>query len=62
MTNLNTSTHIKLEQFRSEADTYRQLEPIRTRDLAQLQSAINAILEIARNWSLGRIEPRLRTH
>ncbi len=55
MTNLN-ATDIKLEQYRLEADAYRQLGPIRARDTRALVNALQSILEIARNWSLGRTE------
>ncbi len=56
MTNLNTNPDMTLETLRREADVYRQLQPIRTRDLEQVLSAFKAILEIARNWSIGRAE------
>jgi hypothetical protein len=56
MTNLNTNPAMTLETLRREADVYRQLQPIRTRDLEQLLQAFKAILEIARNWSIGRVE------
>jgi hypothetical protein len=56
VTNLNANPQMTLEQLRHEADTYRQLQPIRTRDLEQLFNAFKAILEIARNWSIGSTE------
>jgi hypothetical protein len=61
MTNLSANPQIYLETqyleaLRSDAETYRQLQPIRARDLEQLVSAFKSILEIARNWSLGRVE------
>jgi hypothetical protein len=60
MTNLNANPHLTLETLRREADVYRQLQPIRTRDLEQVVSAFKSILEIARNWSIGRVEtPRI---
>ena len=55
MTNLNPAD-IKLEQYRSEADAYRQLQPIRAHDLRALVNALQSILEIAKNWSLGQTE------
>jgi hypothetical protein len=58
MTNLNTNPAMTLEMLRREADVYRALQPIRTRDLEQLLQAFKAILEIARNWSIGRVETR----
>jgi hypothetical protein len=60
MTNLTTNPDLTLEHLRREADAYRQLQPIRTRDLEQVINALKAILEIARNWSIGRVEnPRV---
>ncbi len=56
MTNLNANPHLTLEHLRHEADVYRALQPIRTRDLEQLLQAVKSILEIARNWSIGRVE------
>ncbi len=56
MTNLHTNPDMTLKKLRHEADAYRTLQPIRTRDLEQLLNAFKAILEIARNWSIGRVE------
>lgn len=53
---IHTTANIKLEQLRHEADTYRQLGEIRSRDLAKLRSALQAILEIAQHWSFGPTE------
>ena len=56
MTNLHANPQLMLENLRHQADVYRQLQPLRARDLEQVVIAFKAILEIARNWSIGRVE------